>query len=190
MIYWKKFLLNTKESKRQLEKSIGQELLRKGLRDEYGLVYEELQIEKQQHGKPYIVNCSGVYYNISHSDGIVLCAVHTSDLGIDIERIRPFSERVANRVFTEKEMLYLHTVAKNTSLWNEKCFSLWTLKESYVKAIGDGLRLPLKQVEFDIEGTDIIQCNHSGYYFHQYKFEEYVISVCTKEDIVLPMHAI
>lgn len=190
MIYLKKFLLNTNESKRQVEKRIGKELLKEALKKEYGLIYEELQISRKEHGKPYIENVSGVYYNISHSEGIVACLLHSSDVGIDIEQIRPFSERVARRVFTEKEIKYLQEETENEKVWNERCFSLWTLKESYVKAIGDGLRMPLRKVEFDIGGINQIDCNQSGYYFHQYKIGEYLLSVCTKEDLVFKIHEI
>lgn len=49
------------------------------------------------HGKPYFPSCPDVFFSLSHSRGAVLLAVHDHSIGVDIERLRPVSERMRTR---------------------------------------------------------------------------------------------
>ena len=55
------------------------------------------------------------------------------------------------------------------------------LKESYVKATGEGLSYPFKNVEFCIKG-DKIECNKKEFIFSQYNFKDFVLSLCYYAD--------
>jgi len=99
-----------------------------GIMDDSQLVYGE-------NGKPYLKN-SRMYFNISHSDDYVVLAISNREIGVDIEKITPFDERVAFRCFTQQELEMVHEGG------NEAFFRLWTAKESVMKASGLGFSLP------------------------------------------------
>ncbi|MDF9507965.1 4'-phosphopantetheinyl transferase family protein, partial [Bacillus cereus] len=75
-------------------------------------------------------------------------------MGIDIEQIRPIKLKDILKVFSEKEIedLNLKTLADKYNYF----YDLWTLKESYIKAIGTGFGTPFNSFTIrKIEGEDI-----------------------------------
>lgn len=93
-------------------------------------------------GKPQLADefaPLGLAFNLSHADGIVACALAREAVGVDVEsidrRIRPLE--IASRFFSPLEVEWLR--ASDDEIRQERFFSLWTLKESYIKAIGTGL---------------------------------------------------
>ncbi len=100
------------------------------------------------HGKPRLAGGS-VRFNLSHSDGEALLAVAAGrDVGIDLERVRPDADctAVARRFFSRAEataLLALPPAARAAAF-----FAVWTRKEAFVKARGDGLAVPL--ADFDV----------------------------------------
>lgn len=65
--------------------------------------------------------------------------MHDQQVGIDVEEVRVFDLCMAKQLFTEFEYWEI-LAAENKSL---ACFDIWTMKESYVKALGKGLAIPL-----------------------------------------------
>lgn len=99
------------------------------------LVYDE-------NGKPHVYKENGdeVEFSLSHSGDYVACIISDKKCGIDIEKHsnRDYS-KIAKRICTEKEL---------TKVCDEKAFyTLWTLKESVLKAVGLGLALDMRKVE-------------------------------------------
>lgn len=130
-----------------------------------------------KYGKPYIFD-SEVYFNLSHATGISACCVYKNECGIDAEKIREYRPNVVKRVFSEKESAAFELA--NEEEKNVIFFKLWTLKESYVKAIGIGVSYPLNTVEFQFNGEKIIT-NIVGYAFKQYVIDNtFVVSICKK----------
>ncbi|MBD2182096.1 4'-phosphopantetheinyl transferase superfamily protein [Planktothrix sp. FACHB-1355] len=110
---------------------------------------DRLHFDYAYRGKPALAkSCGGdtIRFNLSDSDGVALYAV-TSDreLGIDIEQIRPMedAEQIAKRFFSEREYAVLRDI--DPSQKQAAFFNCWTRKEAYIKAIGDGLALPLDE---------------------------------------------
>ena len=66
-----------------------------------------------------------------------------------IDRLEEFFS-VMNRQFTEQEWTFIHGDMKSEEKQLERFFRNWTLKESYVKAIGTGLNLDLRSLNFKI----------------------------------------
>ncbi|MBQ8824767.1 MAG: 4'-phosphopantetheinyl transferase superfamily protein [Ruminococcus sp.] len=127
-----------------------------------------------EHGKPYITNNSDLHFNLSHSKYAVACITSSSTVGIDIEEIRPLRKNVMKRAFSEKEQADV-LASENP---DEYFFQLWTLKESYVKAIGIGISFPMNNVEFCLK-NNIIQSNIKNADFLQYVIgSKFVVSVC------------
>lgn len=102
-------------------------------------------------GKPYLAGQSGVYFSLSHSGSRVLCAVSEHELGADIQTVGSSRLRIAERYFCQSE--YRHIALQTTEEAKRALFyRYWTLKESFVKAVGLGLRLPLREFEIVMNG--------------------------------------
>ena len=94
-----------------------------------------------ENGKPYLPG-ETVHFNLSHAGEWVLCAVSNAPVGCDVELLRRWDMNVARRFFSAEETALLEA-AQNDAARADLFFRLWTLKESYIKAVGEGLRLPL-----------------------------------------------
>ena len=105
---------------------------------------KDVQIEYGTLGKPYVTSPEGLRFNVSHSGSLAVVAFAIRcEIGIDIERIRHVdeSELIATRLFHSDETAELRTVP--VSQKEQAFFLCWTRKESYVKAFGQGLSVPL-----------------------------------------------
>ena len=101
---------------------------------------EELVFSYGSHGKPFFADpmLKGLYFSLSHTKGIAVCAVADKEIGCDIERpgarrMNPESAiKIAKRYFAseEYEMLLSDPVGS--------FFPIWTKKEAYVKWTGRG----------------------------------------------------
>lgn len=101
----------------------------------------EIVFSKNYYGKPYISGGLDLFFNVSHSGEYVCCAVSDSEIGIDIEKIKTSMEIDAfESFFSEDEWQQVTDERKDKY---DTFFSLWTLKESYVKKIGRGLNKEL-----------------------------------------------
>src|SRR5258708_9618484 len=89
-------------------------------------------------------------FNVSHSGDVALIAIsRLPAVGIDVEVIRPdfATAEVAQRFFSPLEVKGLLSLQRDEQA--EAFFSCWTRKEAYIKAVGDGLSIPLDS--FDVE---------------------------------------
>lgn len=107
------------------------------------------------HGKPELYPPVGeprLRFNLTHTHGLVACALVAGyDIGIDAERMessRPLLE-LAEHNFADVEIAQLRA---GDGAARVACFyRFWTLKEAIIKAIGEGLSLPLKRFAFTLE---------------------------------------
>ena len=185
------------KKKHQQEHQKGLSLLCYGLRAQYNLPFSieetEAELEKGEHGKPYLSRFPQIHFNISHSHGIAACAISDYEVGIDVEKIAPLKEAVAHRALTEKELEFLRTFDKAEQ--EEMFYRFWTLKESYLKLDGSGLTRDLREVAFTMEKKEEgwkINCsdNTAGCYQQKIK-EDYMLSVSSeKRDEVENVHII
>lgn len=72
-----------------------------------GIQSEKLKIEKNEYGKPFFTDFPNIHYNISHTKGLIVCAISEDSIGIDVERISNFNRRIPNRFFTKNEQEYI-----------------------------------------------------------------------------------
>lgn len=93
-----------------------------------------------ENGKPYLPG-SQTQFNLSHAGDWALCAVGNAPLGCDIEQMRSFKMSVARRFFCAEETRMLEEAEGQAQ--TDLFFRLWTLKESYLKAVGKGLSKPM-----------------------------------------------
>jgi 4'-phosphopantetheinyl transferase len=106
-----------------------------------------------EQGKPEIVAPSDLpplRFNLTHTPGLVACAVAPGhEVGVDAERRdRPVAcLDLARRAFSAEERTQLEALPEQRR--RERFFELWTLREAYVKARGEGmLRVPRDAVTF------------------------------------------
>ncbi|MEY8099550.1 4'-phosphopantetheinyl transferase superfamily protein [Falsihalocynthiibacter sp. S25ZX9] len=123
----------------------GRARLREILGAEIGRDPASLVFKYGPQGKPSLVD--GPAFNLSHSGGLAALAIAGTDiLGIDIEKIRPVETGVAERFFSSQESRDLATLPP--SQWLEGFYRCWTRKEAVIKAVGQGLSMPLDS--FDV----------------------------------------
>ncbi len=141
-----------------------------------GIPAEEQLFTSNEYGKPQLKKECGVHFNISHCRQLAVCAVSDRTVGADAEKLRKYPERVLKRSFTEREADYV----RNSSDPDMAFFQLWTLKESFVKAIGTGLSYPLDKAEFIIDNNYITSHTESGHTFSQIIIDkEFICSICS-----------
>lgn len=91
------------------------------------------RLGRNAFGKPYIDGFGP--FSLSHAGDYAVMATADRAVGVDIERLRPVDPFVlAARFFHLQEEAYLRTCADPQSDF----FTIWTLKESYLKAEGCG----------------------------------------------------
>ncbi|MTI60086.1 MAG: 4'-phosphopantetheinyl transferase superfamily protein [Firmicutes bacterium] len=109
---------------------------------------EQILLEKERYGKLLIKSTSksnDIKFNLSHSgEHVSLVFVYQQKVGIDIEKIRLFSEyrEITQRYFHPDEQKIILELKGRKGL--ETFYRYWTMKEAYVKATGDGLNKDLK----------------------------------------------
>ena len=147
-----------------------------------GCADEEIRITKK--GKPYVDGCC---FNLSHTGEVAVCAVSGEEVGIDIEKPRKFDDALIKKAFTKNEI----ELARNADSTPEAVYTkLWTVKESVMKWLGEGLSLMPEFIEVDISDTirvKIINDNEKNELiqnlkFTSYEYGEYCITVCSSAE--------
>lgn len=131
--------------------------LREILREEWHL--ENSIIEKTAAGKPFLVG-QDVHISISHTKGLVCCAVGETPVGIDCEHDRKVSEGVIRRVCTPREIEDIRAAEDPTAHF----LMYWTLKESISKKRGVGLKESFLQYEIAFENDKPVCSGHKLYF--------------------------
>ena len=154
---------------------------------EYGI--QDPVFSYGEQGKPFLSDFSEIHFNISHAGDYAVCAVSDRPVGCDIERIKPYRTQLSERVLSHEEKLLL-SEQKEESGMETVFFRFWTLKESFLKALGCGISVPLPSVSFDLTGeTPVVSQTITGddYFFHEYEdLPGYRCSLCKKDSGIFP----
>lgn len=129
-----------------------------------------------EHGKPAFAG-QGPCFNLSHAGDFVLCAVSDGAVGCDIETVRPIDRAVADRFFHPDEIALLGAAPpdEQTALF----YRLWTRKESYLKATGEGMSRPLSSFAV----LPVPRLPDGGHwYFKEFSWDGYAVSLCSASD--------
>lgn len=111
---------------------------------------ESVRFSRDASGKPHLMDDAGpaeIHFSLSHSHQMGLFGFCPNRvIGVDIEQIRSNSrlDAIAGRMFTMSEC----TAFRESDPWSRPAlfFQLWTMKEAWAKATGEGLR-GLKGIE-------------------------------------------
>lgn len=146
------------------------------LLDERGIAEEQRDKKIGKFGKPYFSAIPALSFCISHTSGAAAAAISEYGLlGIDIESVRNISPQALSRLYSERER---REIAESENPQRD-FFTLWTLKESYAKALGCRLLdEQTKAAQFDINDKTQIISNIEGAYFEVSQDCGYILSVC------------
>lgn len=99
-----------------------------------------LRIERYPQGKPYLPDYPAFFFNYSDSGDYAALAVSDTEVGIDLETIRPRPNyrAILSRFFMPEEYGMVEK-ADSEHLRLVRFFRLWTQKESTLKYAGCGL---------------------------------------------------
>ncbi|MDE6879883.1 MAG: hypothetical protein K2P20_00825 [Oscillospiraceae bacterium] len=89
------------------------------------------ELARGVRGKPFFPSLSGVHFNLSHSRGAAVCALHDAPVGVDVERLRQAPRRLA------------------AGMEDAAFFRLWTGREATIKREGRGVEALLRPVAPD-----------------------------------------
>lgn len=115
----------------------------------------DLRFDRGPHGKPFVLEPRGgraVSFNLSHTRRYVAVIVGDAlPVGVDIEPMISLCEvrALSHRFFSPEEVADLDRTSGAAML--RRFFTMWTLKEAYVKARGVGLSAPLDTFSFELD---------------------------------------
>ncbi|MEE3326745.1 MAG: 4'-phosphopantetheinyl transferase superfamily protein [Myxococcota bacterium] len=132
--------------------------------------------ESDDEGRPRVANApgdSGLDFNLSHTQGLVACAVTRSGrVGIDVEVLGPERklDRVAARILGDRERSWWQGLPSEDQAL--ALLDLWTLKEAHFKASSKGVRWPFSSLEFvlgseeEVSRLDATRASSEGEAWH------------------------
>ena len=130
----------------------GEMLAKKMLADYLNITLEDITILPDSNGKPYALGID-VFFSISHSEELVICALNESPVGADIEKIKEVKTSLIDFVCSEREKAYVLENEHQSEQVNKRFYEIWTFKEAFIKRLGTGI-VDLKKADFfGFEGT-------------------------------------
>jgi len=161
---------------------IGRLLLKHIISKHLTLDFSDIKFLKNQYGKLYLKNvreeeATNLDFNLTHSEGIVACAIANRVVGIDVEFMKEIHLDIIKQVLSKDEMLFLQAQPKET--WKRLFYQIWTRKEAYLKAIGTGFIFEPNTLNIPI--NDNLESAGWGYSTIIIR-DHYLLSVVTAEN--------
>ena len=168
------------------EHALGRRLLLLGLSGLYGIHLSENELNQElkaaKNGKPWRPAFPGIHFNISHCDGLAVCAFDNTPVGVDVEMPGYFPEILIKKALAPEEKLLLESAGSIQELRQEWFFRFWTLKEAYVKQTGTGVDVPLTDFTFTFRKSEegfAVLCSDSRICCFQKKLAGgHILSLC------------
>lgn len=161
-------------------------LLDQGL-SAYGLRERTTKTAYGEKGKPYLPEHPHIHFNLSHAGSRAMAVFAGVETGCDIEQVQKADLELAEKFFTPGE--YTCIVGQREGKQQDEMFyRLWTLKESFLKAVGEGLILDLDAFEINVSPAgkvsvaprkkEALKVCRGEFAFRQYRLGEYCAAVC------------
>lgn len=145
-----------------------------------GLCYEQLDFEIETYGKPVLKNIKDLYFSLSHAGDLALCCISDQIVGVDVEGISKSifkaenakrMQVVAKKMLSEAEYVKFEQADEEQKV--QMFLNYWTRKESYSKALGEGLRMKFSDVETE---------NMGNVFWSDWLEKEYFISIYSMQN--------
>ncbi len=143
---------------------VGHWLLMRGVKELFGR--EDCEVFYTETGKPCLGFCK---FSIAHTENMAVCAFSDTEIGIDVELLRPIKVRDGYPFFNEKECGFVNA---DQTEHDTRFMRIWTRKEAYVKMLGSTM-----SKDGGIDVSDKV----SGAVFSEYDFGRFIITVCEAE---------
>ena len=157
------------------KRSLAAGIIIKHILNENGL--SENSLSCSENGKPL---ADGLFFNVSHSGDYVVGIVSDCEVGCDIEKISSAPMKVAQHYYSPAESEYINSEPDKDRAF----FTIWTLKESYMKMTGQGLGLALDSFEIlkTVNGFSLGKTPERQCFFRTLEFDGYIFSVSNETD--------
>lgn len=168
----RKRILNCKNIMLAQSSLMGDILVRYLALDLVHLTSVDFRYHHFENGKPYASGCDSFHFNISHSGQYIAVSAGPFETGCDIQEYQKNYQGMEQMVFSKSEQQLIQS--------DKDFFQLWTLKESFLKAIGKGFMVdPTLYTVADKKGTTRILYQNNEYQFYSFEnFDNYAVSVC------------
>ncbi|HJU40154.1 MAG TPA: 4'-phosphopantetheinyl transferase superfamily protein [Tahibacter sp.] len=160
----------------------------------------DLAFVVNDYGKPALAGASrgDLAFNVSHAGSLVALAVSRGGaLGVDVEHAaQPLSyDELADHHFAREEADALRALPAERR--RQRFFEHWTLKESYIKARGMGLSLPLDRFGFRLDESGNIALwtqpdvddAPQRWRFAQFAVGDYIVAACAQSAVPIVVDA-
>ncbi len=117
-----------KQERNKMQSLAGYILLYRAVKELYKKT--KIKITFNKYGKPL---CDVCFFNISHSNELVVCAVGDEPLGIDIQQVKTIHQRSRYKFFNDKENDYVNQYENFVS---KRYIEIFTKKEAALKMLG------------------------------------------------------
>lgn len=135
-----------------------------------------LNYSYNEQGRPFIA-CSEKQFSISHSGNYVVLAFDDDNVGVDIEKMVDIEPKILEIFCSNTELEYIKQKKYDKGL----IYKLWTLKESYVKYLGEGVSDNIINIEFKIHEDSITCVEKPDLNFFSYYIGDYCMALCSKD---------
>ncbi len=113
----------------------------------------DLSFKRLEFGKPFCPEASEIHFNISHAGEWIICGISDNPIGVDVEQIIPVKRELFCSVLTAHEQL--HCSNRSVNEMSREFFRYWSIKESIVKALGQGFAISPLNLEIDLQSLPI-----------------------------------
>jgi 4'-phosphopantetheinyl transferase len=151
---------------------------------------QSIRFHSNEFGKPSLIPAASrfpVEFNVSHSgDFSLLAFARGMEVGVDIEQLtteRNIAE-LARIVLSREEAVCFDLLPHDQK--QRMLFRIWTCKEAVVKAVGNGLSIPLESFEVDLDinpnsTVQPIRCAAQTWFLHEIDpGDHYAAAIATK----------
>jgi len=135
-------------------------LARYSIEETFNIPRNSMAFAKTQKDKPFVVNHPEANFNLSHSGEWIVCALSDTTVGVDVEKRQYIIPEVLALCYSKSECRILESLPESEQL--DFFYSLWTIKESYVKAIGCGMELKFDEASVTLPLFGPIQMEKKG----------------------------
>lgn len=152
----------------------------------YGLKEKSVEYEFGEWGKPSLKYQPNIYFSLSHSGDYAICSIGDKAIGNDIELIKHGRLKVADRFFAREELDWMYAVQDEEEI-TQRMFRIWTMKESFLKATGKGISLPLGDFAVIVDeekGKIRVKHSYNARFYHMKEYADidgYRVAVCCEE---------
>lgn len=146
----KKNQILNKRIKKDRERSVlGNALAKYAIKNVFSVPVRNQTFCYSENGKPYLSEYQNIYFSISHSGNLIVCAVSDNPVGIDVQEKRKYNK-----------MLGAMLNARDS----EEFFSVWTKTEAVIKKMGSRIS------KENLKKTDISKAK-------AFKYKNYFIGI-------------